>query len=157
MFYPDENDPYEQHGQESMPYQPYREYAGPFQSQQQQREFLSPATTYRPQAGSSYSAPARPPQAKSTQPRLSKAEALEFVDTCKKWLIAGSIVAFGVLSGLIAAHATGVTSRQATPASNSPATSPSSGGGYFQQQPGGGSNFGNSNPFQPPVSGSRVS
>lgn len=156
MSYFDENDPYEQHEQGYMPYQPYREYTGPYQPQQQRREALSlPSRT--PLVSTSYGAPGRSPQAMATQPRLSKAEALEFVDRCKKWLIAGSIIAFGVLSGLVAAHATGVTAQQVAPGSNSPATSPSSGGNYFQQQPGGGSNFGNNNPFQPPVSGSRVS
>lgn len=156
MSYFDENDPYEQREQGYMPYQPYREYAGPYQPQQQRREVLSPPSR-TPLASTSYGAPARSQQARTTQPRLSKAEALAFVSTCKRWLIAGSIIAFGVLSGLVAAHATGVTSQQVTPASNSPATSPSSGGNYFQQQPGGGSNFGNNNPFQQPVSGSRVS
>ena len=153
MYYPDENDPYAQSGQEALPYQPYREYAGPIQYSQQQREVLSPPTTYRSSPGASYNTSARSSQARPTQLRMSKAEALEFVGRCKKWLVAGSFISFGVLSGLVAAHATGVT----TPASNSPATSPSSGGNYFQQQQGGGSNFGNNNPFQPPVSGSRVS
>lgn len=154
MFYPDENDPYTQHGQDSLPYQPYREYAGPMHNSQQ-RDAFSPPSMYRPAARSPYSAPAHTQQARTTQLRMSKAEALEFVDACKKWLIAGSIIVFGLLSGLVAAHATGVTSSQATPSSTSPATSPSSGGNYFQQQQGG-SNFGN-NPFQPPVSSSRVS
>ncbi len=51
-------------------------------------------------------------------------------------------------------------------ASNTPATSPSTGGGFFDQQPGqqqqqqgggGGSGFGSNNPSQPPVSGSHTS
>jgi hypothetical protein len=87
---------------------------------------------------------------------MSKAEALEFIDECKRWLIAGSIIVFGILSGLVAAHVTGTTSNQATPGSNAPTTSPSSGGGFFQQQQGG-YNFGNGNSGQPPVSGSHVS
>jgi len=44
-------------------------------------------------------------QAKPNRPRLSKAEALTFVGKCKQWLIAGSIVAFGILSGVVAGHA----------------------------------------------------
>ena len=156
MSYFDENDPYTQSGQEALPYQPYREYGGPIQYSQQQREALSPPATYRSSPGSSYRTAARSSQLTSTPLRMSKTEALEFVGRCKKWLVAGSFISFGVLSGLVAAHATGVTSQQTTPASNSPATSPSSGGNYFQQ-PGGGSNFGNNNPFQQPVSGSRVS
>jgi hypothetical protein len=97
-------------------------------------------------------------------PRKSKAETLTFVHECKKWLIAGSIVTFGLLGGLVAGHAIGTTSNQATPASNTPATSPSTGGGFFDQQPGqqqqqggGGNGFGNNNPTQPPVSGSHTS
>jgi hypothetical protein len=157
MYYPDENDPYAQSGQEALPYQPYREYAGPIQYSQQQREVLSPPTTYRSSPGASYNTSARSSQVRPTQLRMSKAEALEFVGRCKKWLVAGSFISFGVISGLVSAHTTGATSQQTTPASNSPATSPSSGGNYFQPQPGGGSNFGNNNPFQPPVSSSRVS
>jgi len=103
-------------------------------------------------------------QAKPNRPRLSKAEALTFVGKCKKWLIAGSIVAFGILSGVVAGHAVGSTSNQATPASNGgpttsssngSTTSPSNNGSFLQQQ--GGSNFGNNNFGQPPVSGSHTS
>ncbi len=95
-------------------------------------------------------------QAKPNRPRLSKAEALTFVGKCKQWLIAGSIVAFGILSGVVAGHAVGSTSNQATPASNGgPTTAPSNNGSFLQQQ--GGSNFGNKHFGQPPVSGSHTS
>ena len=145
MSYPDGNDPY---GQTHLP---YIANSNPLLSER--REVVSrPAT---PGAGSSRITPARSPQTKSAQPRLSKAEALAFVGACKKWLVAGSIVTFGILSGLVAGHIVGATSSQAAPASNTPATSPSSDGSFFQQQ--GGYGFGNGNSWQPPVSSSHVS
>lgn len=151
MFYPDENNPY---GQPSVP---YTGYTNPLLPQRQ--EVVSRPTT--PRAGSSHITSACSSQATSAQPRLSKAEALAFVRACKKWLIAGSIVTFGLLSGLVAGHVVGTTFTQATPAnqtapaSNTPTTSPSSDGSFFQQQ--GGYGFGNGNSWQPPVSGSHVS
>lgn len=147
MFYPhNTDDPYEQ---PTLPYQPY---IGPIDALvSRQQETLPPRTS----TPSRTAMPARPARAELAQPRMSKAEALEFIDECKRWLIAGSIIVFGILSGLVAAHVTGATSNQATPASNVPSTSPSSGGGFFQQQ--GGYYFGNGNSGQPPVSGSRVS
>lgn len=155
MFYPDADDPC---GQPSLPYQPYRGHAHSLLSQQQ--ECVSRPATSR--AGSSQSGPARSLQAPSGSPDLSKAEALAFVSQCKRWLVAGSLVAFGILSGLVAGHVTGTTSSQATsanqaaPTSNAPATSSSSDGGFFQQQQGG-YGFGNGNSRQPPVSSSHTS
>ncbi len=151
MFYPDENNPYGQ------PPLHYMEYTDPLHSQRQ--EGVSRPTT--PKAGSSPITSARSSQATSARPRLSKAEALAFVSACKKWLVAGSLVTFGILSGLVAAHVVGTTFTQATPAnqaapaSNTPTTSPSSDGSFFQQQ--GGYGFGNGNSWQPPVSSSHVS
>jgi hypothetical protein len=170
MFDPDANNPYKQ---PPLPYQSYRGYPNPPLSQQQ--EFVPPSTTARASAShSSYAAsvrssqagstPSRQSSAKSASPRLSKAEALALVGTCKKWLVAGSVVAFGILSGLVAGHVVGSTSttstQSTTPASNAPATSPnspSSNGGFFQQQQQGGFGFGNGNLGQPPVSGSHTS
>ncbi len=159
MFHPDANDPYRQ---PSLPYQPYVTQTNPTISQR--NEVLSPSPT--PRAASSHNTHARYAQARPVTPRKSKAEVLAFVHACKKWLVAGSIVTFGLLGGLVAGHAVGTTSNQATPASNAPATSPSTGGGFFDQQPGqqqqqqgggGGYGFGNNNPSQPPVSGSHTS
>ncbi len=166
MFDPEANNPYKQ---PSLPYQSYRGYTNPPLSQP--REFVPSSTTAaRANAShSSYAAPVRSSQAGSNQPRqpsakpasprISKAEALAFVGKCKKWLVAGSMITFGVLSGLVAGHVVGSTSTQSTtPATNSPATSPispSSNGGFFQQQQQGG--FGNSNLGQPPVSSSHTS
>jgi len=152
MFYPNADDPY---GQPTLPYQPYKTHPDPLLSQQ--REVVSTPTT-RPASPSRTTPPARPSNAALVSPRLSKAQALELVHTCKKCLIAGSIVVFGILTGLVAGHVTGTTSNQATPASNTPSTtSPSTGGGFFQQQQGGGYGFGNNNSSQPPASGSNVS
>jgi len=143
MFYSDADDPY---GQPSLPYQPYRQDFDPWLSQSQ-KLVSSPATPMRP---------GRPAQAQARQQRMSKAEALAFVDQCKRWLIAGSIVAFGILGGLVAGQLAGTSSSQAAPGPNTSPTTPSS-GGYFQQQQGGGYGFGNSNNSQPPVSSSRTS
>src|SRR6266581_1437801 len=154
MFYLDANDP---DRQRSLPYQPHVTHTNPTISQQ--NNVVSPYTA--PRAASSHTIHARSTQARPVTPRKSKAEALAFVHECKKWLVAGSVIAFGLLGGLVAGHVILTTSNQATPASNAPATSPSSGGGFFQQQPGqqqqGGYGFGNGNSGQPPVSGSHTS
>ena len=159
MFYPDANDPYRQ---PSIPYQPYGEQNA--QIMPQQKSMAASTSTNR--AVPTYPAQARRKQAKPITPRKSKAETLSFVHECKKWLVAGSIVTFGLLGGLVAGHAVGTTSSQATPANNTRATSPSTNGGdggFFNQQPGqqqqggGGYGFGNNNPSQPPVSGSHTS
>ena len=152
---PHTDDPYEQ---PTLPYQPY---IGPIDALvSRQQEIMSPSISSRAGAlprPAMPAMPARPARARPVEPRMSKAEALEFIDECKRWLIAGSIVVFGILSGLVAAQVTGTTSNQATPASNVPSTSPSSDGGFFQQQQQGGGYFGNGNSGQPPVSGSHVS
>src|SRR6266516_2911167 len=158
MFDPKANDPY---GQPSLPYQPYGAHAPGIY---QRNETVSPSPTSRAAMH------ARSTQVNTRQvtPRKSKAEALALVHECKKWLVAGSVITFGLLGGLVADHAVGTTSNQATPASNAPATSPSSGGGFFQQGPqgqqqqgqqqqGGGYGFGNGNFGQPPASGSHTS
>jgi hypothetical protein len=162
MFYPDANDPYRQ---PPVPHQPYVTHPNPTMSQR--NEVVSPSPL--PRAASSQNTHARSAQARPVTPRKSKAEVLAFVHECKKWLVAGSVIAFGLLGGLVAGHAVGTTSNQATPASNTPATSPSTNGGggsFFDQQPGqqgqqqqggGGYGFGNNNPSQPPVSGSHTS
>ncbi len=145
-----------------LPYQPNRGYTDP--SRYSQQAVVSPsATTQAGIARPMTARPAasarlqRPEQVKPTTPRMSKAEALEFVEQFKKWLVAGSIVTFGVLTGLVAGHVIG-SSSQAANQSNNQATpsfnSPSDDGGFFQQ---GGNNFGNGNSGQQPLSGSRTS
>src|SRR6266568_6579583 len=149
MFYPDANDPYRQ---PAIPYQPY----GGHDTQMMPQQNNVAASTSTTRAVPPYPAQARSKQARPVTPRKSKAETLTFVHECKKWLVAGSVITFGLLGGLVAGHAVGTTSNQATPASNAPATSPSSGGGFFQQGPqgqqqqgqqqqGGGYGFGNGN------------
>ena len=159
MFYPDANDPYRQ---PAIPYQSYKRQNT--QMMPQQNNVAASTSTTR--GVPPYPAQALPKQARQVTPRKSKAETLSFVHECKKWLVAGSIVTFGLLGGLIAGNAVGTTSNQATPANNTPATSPSTNGGdggFFNQQPGqqqqggGGYGFGNKNPSQPPISGSHTS
>ena len=88
--------------------------------------------------------------------RMPKARALELVQAYKKRIIFASLVVFGLLSGLVAYHQVGAATNQGQvdPSQSAPATQPSN-GGFFDQQ--GGNNFGSSNPWQPPVSGSGVS
>ena len=144
------------------PINPYRGQ----NTQMMPRQNKVAASTSTTRAVPPYPALARSKQARPVTPRKSKAETLAFVHECKKWLVAGSIVAFGLLGGLVAGHAVGTTSNQATPTNNTPATSPSTNGGnggFFNQQPGqqqqggGGYGFGNNNPSQPPISGSHTS
>jgi hypothetical protein len=148
----------------SVPYEPYRGYTtNPSRSQQQ--TFASPFAM--PQAGIRDTSPDRPvrpayiEQAKPLTQRMSKVEALELVGQFKRWLVAGSFVIFGVLSGLVAGHVIGTSGQaanqsdnQPAPSLNSPSTSPSDNGGFFQQ---GGNNFGNGNSGQQPSSGSHTS
>lgn len=119
---------------------------------------------------------ARPGAAPAPRPaRMPKGEALALTKKLKSALIAGSVMAFGVLTALAAGHITGVTSRQSNSAnassSNSSApntqTAPannasSDNGGFFNQSPANGSGnggFGVSNnaPYQPPMTGTSVS
>lgn len=163
MFEPELEYPFWQ-PEPPLPYQPYRGQTDPSPSQQQ--AFISPYAT--PRATVARTTSSRPPKpvlaapARSATPRMSKTEALEFVEQCKKWLVAGSIVTFGVLAGLVAGHLIGSSSQaanqsnnQAGPGPNSSNTSPSDNGGFFQQP--GGNNFGNGNFGQQPVSGSHTS
>jgi hypothetical protein len=175
MYYQDANDPY---SQQTVPYQPYGQQSTQYQPHGGQgSRMLPPQYTGSSHMPSNrvvppYSGQTGPKQAKPVTPRKSKAETLAFVHECKKWLVAGSIVTFGLLGGLVAGHAVGTTANQATPANNTPSTSPSTNGGndnnggFFNQQPGqqqqqqggGGYGFGNNNsPYQPPISGSRTS
>ncbi len=167
MYYQDASDPYTQ---QTAPYQPYGGQNSQIMPTQPARSSHTSANRVVPP----YPGQHRPKQSKPVTPRKSKAETLSFVHECKKWLVAGSIVTFGLLGGLVAGHAVGATASQAVPANNSPSTSPSTNGGndntggFFNQQPaqqqpsqqqqgGGGYGFGNNTPSQPPVSGSQTS
>ena len=149
--------------------QPYQEYPAypasrpnqqPYQSNQQyQSRSWSAENSYvaqgekltvRPQAQS-----LRQKEGKAA--KITKAQALAIVKTCKKWLVVGSVLFFGVISGLAITHATGVTSQAATNNGSQQATPSTPGqGGFFQQQQGG-NGFGNSGTSQAPVSGTGVS
>lgn len=168
MFYPNMYDPdesaYEPDEQLMLSYQQYREYAEPVSIRPQQQIILpsppAPPVVVRSSASyrtPDYALPIRPAQAKASAStaRMSKAEALTLVEQCKRWIVAGSLVAFGILGFLAAEHAVGAVSNQAGPASNGPSTSSPDDGSFFRQQ--GGNGFGNNNPSQPPVSGSRTS
>ncbi|MGH2502625.1 MAG: hypothetical protein ACRDID_08935 [Ktedonobacterales bacterium] len=107
--------------------------------------------------------PARHPAGQPA--RMPRARALEVTRRFKTALIAGSVMAFGVLTALVAGHTTGVTARAASNASSgAPATSTPSNddsGGFFNSAPStsgnGGFGVSPSAPSQPPVSGSSVS
>jgi hypothetical protein len=90
--------------------------------------------------------------------RLSKPAALRRLRALKRGILAGTVVAFGALIGLVASHATGVTARPST-SSSTPSTSqnPDDNGGSFFNQPPGGFGFGSGNSIQSPVSGSTTS
>ena len=97
--------------------------------------------------------------ASSTSTRMPKAQALALVRSLKKYLIIGSVVAFGILGGLAAKHATGVSASQIpqTPALNAPSSpAPFDSGGFFDHR-GGGYGFGSNSSPSGPVSGSSVS
>jgi hypothetical protein len=106
------------------------------------------------------------PQPAGQPARMPRARALEVTRRFKTALIAGSVMAFGVLTALVAGHTTGVTARAASNGSSgapAPTTAPSNddSGGFFNSAP---SNSGNggfgvspSAPSQPPVTGSSVS
>jgi len=107
----------------------------------------------------------RPPQPPRPA-RMPKAQALTLTKRLKTALIAGSVMAFGVLTALAAGHLTGVTSAAAG-ASSTTAPSNSSNsdnnGGFFNQRPsddnGNAGSFGVSPnaPTQQPATGSSVS
>ncbi len=131
---------------------PSRERSAASHSGQQDVVASSPTS----QARTSSRPPARSSPALPLPPRLSKVEARALVEKCKRWLIAGSLVAFAILSGLVVGNGLGAPTPQGTPASNRPIISHSDDdGGFFQQQ--GGYGFGQGNVGQPPVSSSHTS
>lgn len=114
--------------------------------------------------------PAHAAKPKSTQPRMPKAQALELVKKLKQWLVAASIISFGILSGLAAGHVISsassntTTTNQATPTSTQSSSTSSSSSSTSTQnsssstsQQQGGSNFGSSSSSSQPVSGTHTS
>lgn len=132
------------------------------------------ATRKAPVPGASYAA--QPRQARPTdrgpaaKGKMSKADALELLDSLKSGILVGAIIGFGVLSALVATHAVGSAasspnSPQSTPNNNSilpnnnnnnnnNINNPSNNGGFFNQQ--GGNGFGSGGNSQP-SSGTGVS
>jgi len=155
-------DPYGNSSTNKTPRQ-YQEYARPIPNRV---AYASPS-----RMGTMLQRPAQPAHAakpKSTQPRMPKAEALALVKKLKQWLVAASILSFGILSGLAAGHVvssanTTTTTNHATPtstqssstSSSSSSTSTQNSSNTSQQQ--GGSNFGSSSSSSSPVSGTRTS
>lgn len=140
---------------EGMPYRPYIEHVDTTLVQPPDGEYDDDAET------EAFLAEQRPSRFKTftseklnvpSQSRMPKTEALSIVRRLKGTIIAGSLVAFGLLSALVATHTVSASSQ---PTSTTPTTpnnsagttpgssSPSSGGSYFQQQQGGGYGFGN--------------
>ncbi|HLL79680.1 MAG TPA: hypothetical protein VKT25_09285 [Ktedonobacteraceae bacterium] len=150
-------------------------------SQQQQahqpRQQAYGATWAAPAAGPRYAAQARQQQTRAAgreptaKGKMSKADALELLDSLKSSILVGAIIGFGVLSALVATHAVGSAagspnSSQSTPNNNSilpnnnnndnnTINNPSNNGGFFNQQ-GGGNGFGSGGNSQP-SSGTGVS
>ncbi len=147
-------DPYNDNTQQ--PYQPvdYTNYANyqTFPTRQQQEQ------AYREQVYQTLQYQKLQPKAEQ---RISKAEALDIVAACKRWLIVASLALFGLLAILIGGQIANLSTQQNT--TNPGAsfgnnnTSSSGSGGFFQQQQGG-SSFGNSSgQSQSPFSSTRTS
>ena len=141
MDYYNQVDPYDQ---EQLPYQSYQP-----QQTRASRQYMERPIPERLRS--------------AMPPRMPKAEALALVQQFKKWLVIASVVGFGVLSGLVVSHTTGITSAatQQQPGDNttqqqSDPSQSQDNGGFFQQQHGG-YGFGPNSTQQPPVSGSRTS
>ncbi len=131
---------------------------------------------YRPSQAARPLDPVRQQQTGSTRrgaapgsQKMSKAEALDLLDSLKKTIMVGAIIGFGVLSALVVTHAVGsaASPSQSTPGFTTPGgnpnspgnnntnNNPSNNGGYFNQQ-GGGNGFG-SGSYSRPSSGTGVS
>jgi hypothetical protein len=121
--------------------------------------------TDNPQRNTYYAqTPVRQQQATRRLPPMSKAHALDLVETFKRWIVVISILIFGVLTALVLGNMPKTNSTsQATPAASStvpansqvPASTNSGSGGFFQPQQGG-YGFGGSTQ-QGPVSSSSAS
>ncbi len=93
--------------------------------------------------------------------RMPKARALALVHKFKQWLVATSLVSFGMFGGLVAFHQVNIpavasqTSAVSSQTTSSTTSSSQKSNNFFNQQ--GGNNFGSSSSSQAPVSGSSVS
>ncbi|GHO85543.1 hypothetical protein [Dictyobacter formicarum] len=150
-------------GQSALPYQPYEQY-GPYVDAVPATEYNTLYQQNPPQALPPPARTAPSEKMPGRSPRMPKAEALALIRKWKRGLVAGSLVAFGVLSGLVVTNAVSANTKQQTPASNSNntnITTPSDNGGFFNNnnnQGQGGYGFGNDNSTQQPaISGSHAS
>jgi hypothetical protein len=131
------------------PAPPQRASRPPQWNQYQPQAQASPHRQYQPQAQASPRQQHRqyqPQPRQAARPdakgaRMSKAEALNLLESIKKTILIGALIAFGVLSGLVATHLVGSAANNASPSpSANPAQqqNPSTNGGFFNQQGGGG-------------------
>lgn len=134
-------------------YTGYIDYPNPQQSlsQRQRHTQHQQYRQYQQQAGSARAGQAQQRQQfgqashyDASRGRMSKGEALNLLESLKKSILVGAIIAFGVLSALVATHAVGSAAGNNT-SSPSPSVDPSQqqnpsdpGGGFFNQQGGGG-------------------
>jgi hypothetical protein len=147
---------YRQPSQPSQQYPPPQQYQSRSWSAENNYAMQGEKLTVRPQAQSPRNREGSMGNAGKAAKR-SKAQALVIVKTLKNWLIVGSVLCFGVISGLVITHTTGVTAQSSTNNSTQQAapTTPDQGG--FFQQPQGGNGIGNNGTSQNPVSSTRVS
>ncbi|GCE04835.1 hypothetical protein [Dictyobacter aurantiacus] len=159
-------------GQSALPYRSYEQY-GPYVDAVPSTKY-SPNPYYQQNLQQALPPPARTAPSEKIpgrSPRMPKSEALALARRWKRALVAGSLVAFGVLSGLVFTNAVSANSNQQTPANNNNnntnVTTPSDNGGFFngnnnnnqgQGQDQGGYGFGNNNSTQQPaISGTHAS
>ncbi|HET9109819.1 MAG TPA: hypothetical protein VFN78_03230 [Ktedonobacterales bacterium] len=147
--------------------------------------YYPPTVPFQPAYQVWQPAPAIPAPQPARAARMPKGEAVAITKKLKAALIAGSVMAFGVLTALAAGHVTGATAGAAGGSGASPSnsatnsgsttapTNPANGGGddggFFNQGPASSSSSSSSNsssggfgvspnaPAQPPLSGSTVS
>ncbi|MEO8970785.1 MAG: hypothetical protein ABI406_04195 [Ktedonobacteraceae bacterium] len=165
VYNPDAENMYRQESQPHQPHQPVSEqYNRPYPTNPPYPPYQSYPLTSENNGSvpGEKIHPQSPRRKEGNVAHTTKAQALAIVKTCKKWLVIGSVVCFGVFSGLAVTHVTGITSQAATNSATQQqqaAPDDPGQGGFFQQQPSqqGGNNFGTNSPSQGPVSGSNVS
>ncbi len=147
---------YQQPSQPSRQYPPRQQYQSRAWSAENNYAVQGEKLTVRPQAQSPRNREGSVGNVGKAA-KLSKAQALVIVKTLKNWLIVGSVLCFGVISGLVITHTTGITSQAATNSGSQQSAPSTSGQGGFFQQPQGGNGIGNNSTSQNPVSSTRVS
>src|SRR5437879_3959223 len=126
----DENTFEEQSNLPYRPYEPYSPYVDAVPSTEHSTFYQGNLPVAHPDPAATV--PSEKIPVRST--KMPKAQALALVRKWKRALVAGSIVAFGILSGLVAANAVSANTNQQTPASNTnnnTTTTPSDNGSFF--------------------------